>query len=202
LLSLLLVFLTHPLLDHGRLPRLILGILTFAPLVFATVRMAHIKRLVWPVIIVIVSAIVAAIAGAAAGSLQLFAVHRALLALAFAMTVVGLFSYLLRATAITAGHLFTAISVYLLLAMAWFAIYSAVAAIQPDSFQQTLTGATSRPADLLYFSLATLTTLGYGDIVPVGGEIRMLATLEAAAGVLYVAITVALLVSSYKARPS
>jgi hypothetical protein len=118
------------------------------------------------------------------------------------MTVVGLFSYLRRATAITAGHLFTAISVYLLLAMAWFAMYSAIAAVQPNSFQQTTTGATSRPADLLYFSLATLTTLGYGDIVPVGGELRMLATLEAAAGVLYVAITVALLVSSYRAQPT
>ena len=86
--------------------------------------------------------------------------------------------------------------------MAWFAIYSGIAAVQPGSFLQTTTEATSRPADLLYFGLATLTTLGYGDIVHVGCELRMLATLEAAAGVLYVAITVALLVGSYRTRPS
>ncbi len=43
--------------------------------------------------------------------------------------------------------------------------------------------------------------VGYGDIIPIAGEVRMLAALEAIAGVLYVAITVALLVSSYKQRP-
>ena len=58
-----------------------------------------------------------------------------------------------------------------------------------------------RQSELLYFSLVTLTTVGYGDIVPIAGEVRMLAALEAIAGVLYVAITVALLVSGYKRRP-
>jgi hypothetical protein len=48
--------------------------------------------------------------------------------------------------------------------------------------------------------LVTLTTVGYGDILPGSGEVRMLAALEAATGVLYVAITVALLVSAYKRR--
>jgi hypothetical protein len=50
----------------------------------------------------------------------------------------------------------------------------------------------------LYFSLVTLSTVGYGDIVPLDGEVRMLAALEGVTGVLYVAITVALLVSGYK----
>ena len=55
-------------------------------------------------------------------------------------------------------------------------------------------------SELLYFSLVTLSTIGYGDIVPLSGEVRMLAALEGVTGVLYVAITVALLVSSYKAQ--
>jgi Ion channel len=54
------------------------------------------------------------------------------------------------------------------------------------------------PSRLLYFSLATLTTLGYGDIVAVRPSARMFATLEAAAGVLYIAIFVASLVASYQ----
>ena len=57
-----------------------------------------------------------------------------------------------------------------------------------------------RQSELLYFSLVTLSTVGYGDIVPLNGEVRMLAALEGVAGVLYVAITVALLVSAYKER--
>jgi voltage-gated potassium channel Kch len=84
--------------------------------------------------------------------------------------------------------------------MLWFSLYSAIAKVYPGSFLQTATGATNRPTDLLYFSLVTLTTLGYGDILPGYGGVRILAALEAGAGVLYVAITVALLVSGYKQR--
>jgi hypothetical protein len=40
--------------------------------------------------------------------------------------------------------------------------------------------------------------LGYGDVVSLHGEVSMLAALEGVTRVLYVAITVALLVGSYK----
>ena len=50
----------------------------------------------------------------------------------------------------------------------------------------------------LYFSMVTLTTLGYGDIVPLSPVARMVASLESAAGVLYIAITVARRVASYQ----
>ena len=50
----------------------------------------------------------------------------------------------------------------------------------------------------LYFSLTTLTTLGYGDITPINPFARIWATLEAVVGTLYVAILVARLVSLYR----
>ena len=59
-----------------------------------------------------------------------------------------------------------------------------------------------RDTDLLYFSLITLSTIGYGDVVPLGGEARILAALEGVTGVLYIAITVALLVSRFRTEPS
>jgi len=111
-----------------------------------------------------------------------------------------MFYYLQRASTIGAGHLCTASSIYLLLVLAFFSLYTTIAAIYPDAFQKTASGATDHPVDLLYFSLITLTTVGYGDIVPFRGEVRMIAGLEAATGVLYVAITVALLVSLYKPK--
>jgi hypothetical protein len=55
-----------------------------------------------------------------------------------------------------------------------------------------------RSTELLYFSLVTLSTIGYGDVVPLYPEVRILAALEGVTGVLYIAITVALLVSAYK----
>ena len=50
-------------------------------------------------------------------------------------------------------------------------------------------------ATMLYFSLATLTTTGYGDIVPVNPFARSLANLESVVGPFYLAITVARLVT-------
>jgi hypothetical protein len=50
-------------------------------------------------------------------------------------------------------------------------------------------------ATMLYFSLTTLTTTGYGDIVPVDPFARSLANLEAVIGPFYLAITVARLVT-------
>ena len=56
-------------------------------------------------------------------------------------------------------------------------------------------------SEILYFSLGTLTTLGYGDVVAAHSVVAHLAILEAVAGVLYIAMIVALLVGSYR-RPS
>ena len=61
---------------------------------------------------------------------------------------------------------------------------------------------TDQQSELLHFSLVTLSTMGYGDIVPLRGEVRMLAALEGVTAVLYIAITVALLVRVYKRQSS
>jgi hypothetical protein len=50
-------------------------------------------------------------------------------------------------------------------------------------------------APILYFSLTTLTTTGYGDIVPLDPFARSLANLESVIGQFYLAITVARLVT-------
>jgi voltage-gated potassium channel Kch len=55
-----------------------------------------------------------------------------------------------------------------------------------------------RQTELLYFSLITLTTVGYGDIVPLSGTARVVTALEGVTGVLYIATTVALLVSRFR----
>ena len=100
------------------------------------------------------------------------------------------------------AHLYTAISIYLLLGMQWFAIYSAIDVFRPGSFLFNKATIADRQSELLYFSLVTLSTVGYGDIVAIDSEVRMLAALEAVTGVLYIAITVALLVSAYRQQPT
>ena len=198
LLSLVFLLLIHPLLDHSLSSRIVLGVLIFVPLILAARKISTKRVVIWSLAFLIAGFLL--IAGNLFSSQRLLALHWSLLALLFATAVFGLFGALRRATEVTAEHLFTAASIYLLLASLWFTLYKAVDTLQPNSFEQTLAGTARPPIDLLYFSLATLTTLGYGDIVPVGGEVRMLAALESAVGVLYIAITVAVLVSAYKLR--
>jgi Ion channel len=200
LLSLVALILIHPQLDQSLSSRLILGFLTFVPIIVAAVKLSHKKVMLWIFVALLAGGSICMIAGSILANQILLAIHWGMLAVLFGLAVFGLFAYLRQASVITPDHLFTAASIYLLLASLWFTIYKAIETVQPASFLQTVTGATHPRIDLLYFSLATLTTLGYGDIVPVGDEVRTLAALEAAVGVLYVAITVALLVSAYKPR--
>ena len=128
---------------------------------------------------------------------MLSGIHWGFLAAFFALTAVRLFYYLHNSPSISRADLNTAVSIYLLLAYTWAAIYAAEVNLYPGSFQLGA-NATDRQSDLIYFSLVTLSTIGYGDIVPLTGEARMVAALEGVTGVLYIAITVAILVSGYR----
>jgi Ion channel len=122
-----------------------------------------------------------------------------LLAAFFGLTVAGLFPYLKNALSVTNAHLYTAVSIYLMLGMLWFAVYCVIDVFFPGAILLRAVGA-GRQSELLYFSLVTLSTIGYGDIVPLNGEVRMLVALEGITGVLYIAISVAVLVSAYKQK--
>jgi hypothetical protein len=54
----------------------------------------------------------------------------------------------------------------------------------------------------LYFSFITLSTVGYGDIVPVSSVARMLAIVEAMFGMFYMTLLIARLVSLYSSKSS
>jgi Ion channel len=200
LLSLLLVILLYPFLDRGDVRRLVLGGLMFAPLLLATVRMAQMKIWVWPTILLMSAVVISTVVSTLFPSRVSVGLKWGILAAFFGLCVIALFSYLRNARTIDTGHLYTAVSTYLLLGMQWFALYSVIDVLSPGSIEGGAAAAGDRHAELLYFSLITLSTIGYGDVVPVRGEVRMLAALEGIAGVLYIAITVALLVSAYRPR--
>lgn len=197
LLSLVLVIVIYPVLDHGDVRRAILGLLMFFPLLLATVRLAKRKNWVWPTGLLMAASMLTAAVTTFFPLPLLVGLKWSLLCVFFGLTVYGLFPYLKNARTVTDAHLYTAVSIYLLLGLQWFCLYSAIHVFYPGSILLSA-GGTDRQSEMLYFSLVTLSTIGYGDVVPLYGEVRMLAALEGVTGVLYVAITVALLVSSYK----
>jgi hypothetical protein len=202
LLSLLLVILTYPVLDHGDIRRLILAAVLFAPVILATVRMSQIKARVWPLVALMSSALIFAVSETIFPNRTFAGIKWGLLTVFFGFSVAGLFRYLKDSHFVNDAHLYTAVSIYLLIGMQRFALYSAFDVVRPGSIRHNTSVATDRQTELLYFSLVTLSTIGYGDVVPLNGEVRMLAALEGITGVLYIAITVALLASAYKQQSS
>jgi hypothetical protein len=91
-------------------------------------------------------------------------------------------------------RIFGAIVLYLLIGMVWAFAYAVVDLFLPQSFAGR-SDASPDPADWVYFSFVTLTTVGYGDITPVHPAARVLAVAEALIGQLYPAILIGRLVS-------
>ncbi|MGA7263129.1 MAG: ion channel [Stellaceae bacterium] len=98
---------------------------------------------------------------------------------------------------ITSHRLQGAVVLYLNLATIFASAYGLIWELRPDAFVNLVApvGGPREAASMLYFSLTTLTTTGYGDIVPVDPFARSLANLEAVIGQFYLAITVARLVT-------
>ena len=199
LVSLLAAILLTPVLSQDNWRRLVLAAVTFIPVVISIVRLSQIKGWVWPSVLLAVGNLVFVVAGNTFRSPTLTGIRWAFLAAFFALTAAGLFSYLRNSRSVDRAQLYTAVNIYLLLGLLWAALYLAIDAFSPGSIQIGNHPA-DRQTDLLYFSLVTLSTIGYGDIVPLSGEARILAALEGVTGVLYIAITVALLVGRFRSE--
>jgi hypothetical protein len=98
---------------------------------------------------------------------------------------------------VTVYRLQGAVVVYLSLATIFANAFSLVWEFVPGAYSNLRSAAPSLSefATMFYFSLATLTTTGYGDIVPLNPFARSLASLESVVGPFYLSITVARLVT-------
>jgi len=115
---------------------------------------------------------------------------------------------------VTMDTLSNALCVYLLMGYLWGSLYGLIYLLTPDGFHLPMGWtpakeqgiATDVPMNLMtYFSFTTLTTLGYGDVLPISGSARAAVVLEAVFGHFYLAVLVARLVGLHIAdtrRPS
>jgi hypothetical protein len=90
-----------------------------------------------------------------------------------------------------------AVLVYLCIGLAFMALYGFVALIVPGAFSglEPLQDNLAVASNLIYFSFVTLTSVGYGDIVPVHPIARSLTNIEQVIGQLYPATLLARLVT-------
>lgn len=114
------------------------------------------------------------------------------------LTIAICFRQLVRAHEINMNAIMGAICVYLLIGVIWSLLFAMTELLLPGSFEgiaNASTEADSKGHAFLYYSFVTLTTLGYGDILPVTSTARALAYTEAVLGQFYIAVLVAGLVS-------
>ena len=124
---------------------------------------------------------------------------------ALAITVL----WLVYAIALLIGHMFQrrdvsvdtilgAVVVYLLIAVAFTLSFEIVELQNPGSFSGLPDGLADARNELgsalMYFSLVCISTMGYGDIVPLSDIARPLSVLEGVTGQLYLAVMIARLV--------
>jgi len=118
--------------------------------------------------------------------------------------IVQLLMFILRAKHVNSEVVCAGLSIYLMLGMSWMFAYLILARVNPDAFAFTVVQPGKAGMDNFsgyYFSFITLTTVGYGDIVPISRVARMLATTEAMTGTLFVAVLISRLVALYSSQP-
>ncbi len=110
-------------------------------------------------------------------------------------------STLIKKQKITGETISLAVTGYLFIGVICSFVYFSFWEISKDSFHLSY----ARDFELkswnlsMYFSLITLTTVGYGDIIPSSRWLMVFASFEAITGLIYIAVIVARLVSSYDA---
>jgi hypothetical protein len=120
----------------------------------------------------------------------------------FAFAVISILKYIFSTQVVTRQTISAAIVVYLLLALMWTFIYRLISILYPASFAIAHSKLLDAENIYLYFSLVTITTLGYGDITPIGRQAASLAALEAVTGQIYLVVVVAWFVGMYVSRKS
>ena len=111
--------------------------------------------------------------------------------------------FALRSPIIDREHVYAALSAYVLGGLLFALLHLIVGVTWPGSYVDAAAGGDPTAFELptaIYFSFVTLATLGYGDVIPRTEVARGLVIFEAVAGQLYIAVTIARLVSAQRAR--
>jgi voltage-gated potassium channel len=133
-----------------------------------------------------------------------FVFSRSLGCLFYLLITVAILANVLKGEAVTADKICGGICAYLVRGLMWAFLFGLIEVVHPGSFMEngkiiTPDRGTSHQFALLnsmiYYSLATLTTTTYGDILPKTTPARALSNLEAIAGQMYVAILISRLVA-------
>jgi Ion channel len=194
LLLVVLLYVLGSLLSYTGWPGVVLSVVTGTCVIVALVSADADHRLVvWGGSLSVAAVVLVVISAAAGGSAAsgAAALIQAILLTVAAAEVLG--------TALTEHEvgfrtILGAISVYLILGLLFSFAYAAIDRLQSGAFF----GKALQTGDYVFFSFTTLTTTGYGNLVPAGQPGRMLSGLEMLIGQIFLVTLIAGLVSLWR----
>jgi hypothetical protein len=174
------------------LTTLVAGTAAVVGLAGASVR----RQVVQAAAVLAAAAVVLAIIAAIDESSHLLGASSLVVAALLLLAVGAILRAILRATEVGFRTILGAISVYLILGLLFTFLYAALDRIQSNPFFGT--GVEVRGGDYVFFSFTTLTTTGYGNLIPAGQPGKMFAGLEMLIGQIFLVTLVAGLVSLWR----
>ena len=199
LVSLVALIIAYPIVSELELLHLY-GLLMAAQLIVAVYSIGNTKRHLWTAIGLCLPGIVLHVVSFAQPSRISILLADTAVTIFLGYVIVVVYRAVLTERDFDQNTVAGAISVYLLLGVLGSGLYAVAFVLQPESFTHVdvadldgglRQGTTGR---FLYFSFVTLTTLGYGDILPETPIAETLAWTEAVVGQVFLAVTIASLV--------
>ncbi|MEL6110229.1 MAG: potassium channel family protein [Planctomycetota bacterium] len=191
------LFLVYPHTEGLGIAKVFLDLMFSASIVFTLLHRFQVHRLVrWLYIVIGLAATISTwVFGPAnpTGILQ-----PALYSVFFGFSAGIYFREMAKKTSIDSDMLLGAVCTYLLVGLFFASIYACIFEFDPASFT-AIENSEEPMYELIYFSFITLTTVGFGDVVPSGNSTRMLAAYEGVLGQVFVAVVVGVLVGNFVA---
>jgi len=141
-------------------------------------------------------AVAFAVVGAAASSHKLFAVTAVIMVGMLAVAGLAVLRAVVTEQRVGFRTILGAVSVYIILGLLFAFVYVATDRIQGQPFFGSATQL--QTGDTVFFSMTTLTTTGYGDLVPASQPGKMFATLEMFIGQIFLVTLISRLVSMWQ----
>ncbi|HYG94565.1 MAG TPA: potassium channel family protein [Nocardioides sp.] len=193
------VVLLYPFLDTSTLGRAVLGVAQMGVVLIAVWAVRHTPALSWVAVLLGGPAMALTVAEAISPDTDWVVLASAAFHVPFYFFVsYAMIRYLFHDDKVTRDELWAVGAAFTVVAWAFAYLYAAAQVIWPGSFVGYASPDGSEPLqwfDLLYLSFTTLTSVGLSDVIPVGQHARSLVMVEQVAGVLYVALVIARLVS-------
>lgn len=115
----------------------------------------------------------------------------------YALMFVSCVNFTLKDVKVNITTLFGSLSAYLFLGLFWAYLFQTLMYANPHSFKGLAVNFDNWDNDFIYYSFVTLTTLGYGDVIPVSSMAKTLSWMAAYSGQVYLTILMAILVAKF-----